>query len=93
MGASRPDARYISRSPGAALLGPVYGKFEAAIKAFSKITAKALNTDPNKPIEWTASDTRNLRRLLIGQNLFWLRGLLDRGEAQVNDALGVKQQQ
>jgi hypothetical protein len=93
MGASRPDARYISRSPGAALLGPVYGKFEAAIKAFSKITAKALNTDPNKPIEWTASDTRNLRRLLIGQNLFWLRGLLDRGEAQVNDALGVEQQQ
>lgn len=86
MGATRPDARYISRSPGAALLGPVYGKFEAAVKSFSKVAAMSLGGDQ----EWTESDTRGLRRLLIGQNLFWLRNLLDKGEEGVNDVLGVQ---
>ena len=86
IGADMPDARYISRSPGAALMGPVYGKFETSVKAFSKLAAKAVGGDQ----EWTAGDTRQLRRLLPAQNLFYLRRLLDAGEAEVNELMGIE---
>lgn len=86
IGANMPEARYISRSPGSALLGPTYGKFEAAAKVMSKTVAKMLGGDQ----EWTASDTRQMRRMLIGQNLFYIRWLLDAGEDVVNDGLGVE---
>lgn len=90
IGATQPDARYISRTPLAALLGPVAGKFETTVKSFSKLAAKALGSDQ----EWNANDTYQLRRLLPAQNLFYIRRLLDAGEDAVNDnLLGVEPKQ
>lgn len=90
IGATQPDARYISRTPLAALLGPVAGKFETTVKSFSKLAAKALGSDQ----EWNANDTYQLRRLLPAQNLFYIRRLLDMPEDAINeDILGVEPKQ
>ncbi|MFN7010036.1 MAG: hypothetical protein ACK4PN_08385 [Allorhizobium sp.] len=86
IGAGRPDARYISRSPGGALLGPTYGKAEATVKAASKVIAKMLGGDT----DWTENDTTAIRRLIAGQNLFYIRRLLDSGEDEINEWLGVE---
>lgn len=86
IGAGAPDARYISRSPGGALLGPTFGKAESTVKVMSKLVAKVLGGD----VEWNASDTTQMRRMLAGQNLFYIRRLLDAGEREVNDAIGVE---
>lgn len=79
MGASKPDARYLSRSKLAALLGPTAGKLEAIMKVGSKAASA----------KWSAGDTRAVRRLLILQNHFLIRRLLDKLEANVNEAFGV----
>lgn len=86
IGAGQPDARYISRSPGGALLGPTYGKAEATVKTMSTLIAKVLGGDA----DWKASDTTNVRRLIAGQNLFYIRRLLDSGEEDINEWLGVE---
>ncbi|ATN34736.1 hypothetical protein ACO34A_13095 [Rhizobium sp. ACO-34A] len=86
IGAGQPDARYISRSPLGALLGPTANKAETVIKSTSKLVSKALGGDA----EWSEGDTRNLRRLIAGQNLFYIRRLLDQGEESVNEWLGVE---
>ncbi|MCF1478136.1 hypothetical protein FS782_13755 [Agrobacterium vitis] len=87
IGANMPDARYISRSPGGALLGPVFGKAEATVKSMSTLLNKALGGDA----EWKASDTTNLRRLVAGQNLFLIRRLLvDNAEDEVDEWLGIE---
>ncbi|MGI2031940.1 hypothetical protein ACRQ1B_06060 [Rhizobium panacihumi] len=86
IGADMPDARYISRSPGAALLGPVYGKFETTVSSFAKLTSKLLGGDQ----EWKANDTYQLRRLLPAQNLFYIRRLLDGVEDGFNETIGVE---
>ncbi|TPW33244.1 hypothetical protein FJU08_01380 [Martelella alba] len=86
IGAGQPDTRYISRSPGAALMGPVYGKMETAVTRLSKLAAKGLGED----VEWTAGDTRQMRRLLPFQNLFYIRKLLDSLEGGFNQAIGVE---
>ncbi|NSZ06414.1 hypothetical protein G6M14_08580 [Agrobacterium tumefaciens] len=89
IGASQPDARYISRSPGGALLGPTFGKAETTVKSMSTLIAKVLGGD----VDWKESDTTNMRRLIAGQNLFYIRRLLDSGEDQVNEWLGVEPRQ
>ncbi|BCH59200.1 hypothetical protein RvVAR0630_18240 [Agrobacterium vitis] len=87
IGANMPDARYISRSPGGALLGPVFGKAEATVKSMSTLLNKALGGDA----EWKASDTTNMRRLVAGQNLFLIRRLLvDNVEDEVDEWLGIE---
>lgn len=86
IGASQPDARYVSRSPGGALLGPTFGKAETTVKSMSTLIAKVLGGD----VDWKESDTTNMRRLIAGQNLFYIRRLLDSGEDQVNEWLGVE---
>ncbi|MFN7125293.1 MAG: hypothetical protein ACK4M8_05380 [Allorhizobium sp.] len=86
IGADMPDARYISRSPGAALLGPVYGKFETTVSSLAKLTSKALGGGQ----DWKANDTYQLRRLLPAQNLFYIRRLLDAVEDAGNEAIGVE---
>ncbi|GAA2871966.1 hypothetical protein GGQ99_000959 [Aminobacter niigataensis] len=80
VGAKRPDSRYISRESLTAALGPTAGKIEALIKS-GRNTAN---------LDWSAGDTRRMRRMLIGQNLFYIRTLLDKLEAGVNEAVGIE---
>lgn len=79
-GADRPDSRYISRSVLGAFLGPTANKFEDLVR----VTGTAANLD------WSAADTRRLRRMVPGQNLFYIRRLLDRLEGDVNEAFGIE---
>ena len=44
----------------------------------------------SKPSEWNESDSKALRRLIAGQNLFWLRGALNQVEAAGNNAFGIE---
>lgn len=80
IGAQRPDSRYISRETLTAALGPTAGKIEALIKTGRNVAS----------LDWTAADTRRMRRMLVGQNLFYIRSLLDRLEAVGNEAVGVE---
>ena len=80
IGAQRPDSRYISRESLTAALGPTAGKIESLIRT---------GQDAAK-LDWKAGDTRRMRRMLIGQNLFYIRALLDRLEAGANEAVGVE---
>lgn len=79
-GADRPDSRYISRSVLGAFLGPTANKFEDLVR----VTGTAANLD------WSAADTRRLRKLVAGQNLFYIRRLLDDLEGGVNEAFGIE---
>lgn len=67
IGATKPDSRFISRSKLGALLGPTANKLEAVLEIGSDLAN----------LKWTAADTHRLRRLVIGQNLFYLRGIFD----------------
>lgn len=78
-GADRPDSRYISRSVLGAFLGPTANKFEDLVR----VTGTAANLD------WSAADTRRLRRMVPGQNLFYIRRRLDELEGNVNEAFGI----
>lgn len=80
IGATKRDARYISRSKLAALLGPTAGKLEAIMKVSGDVASG----------KWTASDTKAIRRLMVGQNLFYVRQMLDKLEGGVNSAVGVE---
>lgn len=80
IGAKRPDSRYYSRSTLGAILGPTANKVESLIYTSSDIAN----------LDWKAADTRRLRRMLIGQNVFYIRGLLDSLEAGANAAAGVE---
>ncbi|MGL4490514.1 MAG: hypothetical protein ACRCU5_13840 [Rhizobiaceae bacterium] len=79
IGTSRPDSRYVSRSALGAVLGPTAGKFENLIT----IGRDAINGD------WTSMDTERLRRFMIGQNLFYIRGLFDRLVDGANEGMGL----
>lgn len=74
IGADKPLSRYASRSALGALLGPTAGKLES----LQQIMGSAATG------EWTAADTRRLRRLVAGQNLFYLRRLFDQVEQDGN---------
>lgn len=80
IGATRKDARYISRSKLAALLGPTAGKVESIMKVAGDAAQG----------KWTAGDTKAIRRLMIGQNLFYIRRQLDKLEGGFNEAIGVE---
>lgn len=80
IGAKRPDSRYISRETLTAALGPTAGKIEALIKTGRNVAE----------LDWSATDTRRMRRMLAGQNLFYVRALLDRLEKAGNEAVGVE---
>ena len=80
IGTSRPDSRYISRSKLGALLGPTAGKVENLLTIASDLTN----------MNWTAMDTERLRRFMIGQNLFYIRRLLDGLVDGINEAGGLE---
>lgn len=79
IGADKPLSRFASRSAADMLLGPTWGKIES----LPKITG-ALSSG-----EWSASDSTAVRRLIPAQNLFWIRGLLNKVEEGANAAAGV----
>lgn len=67
VGATAQGSRYQSREKLGILLGPTANKLEGVIRA----GANAINS------EWGDADTRRIRRLVAGQNLFYLRRLFD----------------
>ncbi|MBN9053126.1 MAG: hypothetical protein J0H80_04970, partial [Rhizobiales bacterium] len=67
IGAEAQGSRYQSREKLGILLGPTANKLEGVVRA----GANAINGD------WGPADTRRLRRLVAGQNLFYLRRLFD----------------
>jgi len=74
-----PSTRYAARSAIGQLLGPTFGKVENLLSASGAAWSGT----------WTAADTRNMRRMLAFQNLFYIRQLLDQVEAGINAGLGV----
>jgi hypothetical protein len=82
IGADRPLSRMQQRSAAAALLGPTMGKVDAMF-ATSGAAFRG---------EWSQSDTTRLRRFMVGQNLFYLRNLLNVAESGINEKLGVPAQ-
>jgi hypothetical protein len=67
VGAKQPGSRYQSREKLGILLGPTANKLEGLIKAGSN----GLNGS------WDGADYRRMRRMIAGQNLFYLRKLFD----------------
>lgn len=80
IGADKPLSRYASRSAMDQILGPTAGKIGGILSVAGAAT---------KPAEWSESDTKALRRLVAGQNTFYLRGLFNQVEAAGNDAFGI----
>ena len=68
IGAEGQGSRYQSREKLGILLGPTANKLEGVVRA----GANAING------EWGPADTARMRRLLAGQNLFYLRQLFDK---------------
>jgi hypothetical protein len=74
IGADKPLSRFVSRSAADMLLGPTWGKIETIPRLTGSLAAG----------EWSAADTSALRRLIPLQNLFWLRGVLNKVEEAAN---------
>lgn len=73
-----PVSRYASRNIGGALLGPTFD-------ALSDATALGgIGSD-----DWSAADTRALRKIVPFQNLFYVRQLFDRLENNVNEHFNI----
>lgn len=79
IGADKPLSRYAGRSVLDQMLGPTAGK----IGTIAQLTGAA------GAQEWSEADTKAVRRLIAGQNLFWLRGALNQVEAGANGAFGI----
>jgi hypothetical protein len=79
LGAGKPLSRYASRSAMDQLLGPSAGKVENILKITSALGRA----------DWNEGDTKALRRVIAGQNLFYVRGLFDKVEESANQALGI----
>lgn len=75
-------SRYASRNTLGAVFGPTVGT----------VTDLAQATGAAATREFSAADTKAIRRLLPWQNLFYLRGLLDQAEAGINGSLGIPEQ-
>ena len=81
IGADKPLTRFASRSAMDQLLGPTAGKIGGILSVASAAS---------KPSEWSEADTKALRRLVAGQNTFYLRGLFNQVEKAGNDAFGIE---
>ncbi|NTI29254.1 hypothetical protein [Rhizobium rhizogenes] len=66
LGATQPASRYQSRDKLGVLLGPTANKLSGLIQAGGHAAQ----------LDWKDSDTRALRRVVAGQNLFYVRWLL-----------------
>jgi len=81
IGAEKPLTRFASRSAMDQLLGPTAGKIQNILS----VTSAA-----SKPSEWSEADTKSVRRLIAGQNVFFLRNLFDQVEKSANNSLGIE---
>jgi len=81
IGADKPLSRYASRSAIDQLLGPTAGKVGGIL---------SVGSAASKPSEWNESDSKALRRLVAGQNLFYLRNLFDQVEKAGNNSFGIE---
>jgi hypothetical protein len=81
IGADKPLSRYASRSAMDQILGPTAGKIGGIL---------SVGSAASKPSEWNEADSKALRRLVAGQNTFYLRRLFDQVEASGNGAFGVE---
>ncbi|TAL43849.1 MAG: hypothetical protein EPN91_05690 [Salinibacterium sp.] len=80
IGADKPLSRYASRSAMDQLLGPTAGKIGGIIQGVQAVS---------RPSEWNEADSKAIRRLVAGQNVFYLRRLFDQVEASGNNAFGI----
>lgn len=83
MGADKPLSRFAGRTVMDQLMGPTFGKAES----LAKITGAAASGD------WNAGDVTAFRRFIAGQNLPYIRGLLNQVEAGVDNAFGIPHKQ
>ncbi len=81
IGADKPLSRYASRSAMDQILGPTAGKIGGILSVASAAS---------KPSEWSEADTKAIRRLVAGQNVFWLRGALNQVEEAANNTFGIE---
>jgi len=81
VGSGKPLTRYASRSAMDQLLGPTAGKIQQVLGAVSAAS---------KPSEWNEADSKSLRRLVGGQNVFYVRRLFDQVEASANNSFGIE---
>lgn len=72
-------SRFASRNALGALMGPSFDFVGDALT----VTGSAFSG------EWTASDTHNLRKMMPLQNLFYIRGLMDKVEDAANSTFGI----
>lgn len=86
IGADRPLSRYAQRSALSEMLGPTWSRLEGLNGAIGD----ALTTKADGSTNWNAQDTNKLRRLLIFQNLFYVRRLLDMAEDGINRQIGIQ---
>lgn len=80
IGADKPLTRFASRSAMDQILGPTAGKVQAVLGTMGAAT---------HPSQWSEADTKALRRLIAGQNVFWLRNAFDAVEHGANNAFGI----
>ena len=73
-------SRYAQRNHLGALLGPTFGLAGSASQLLGTVGKG----------EFTASDTRTLRRMLPYQRVWYLRGLFDSAEEHFNKQLGIR---
>jgi hypothetical protein len=81
IGADKPLSRYASRSAMDQILGPTAGKIGGIL---------AVGSAASKPSEWNEADSKAMRRLIGGQNVFYLRNLFDQVEKSGNKAFGIE---
>jgi len=81
IGADKPLSRYASRSAMDQILGPTAGKIGGILSVASAAS---------KPSEWNEADSKALRRLVAGQNTFYLRRMFDQVEQSGNNAFGIE---
>jgi hypothetical protein len=90
IGAEKPLSRYASRSALDQLLGPTVGKV-AGILSTTGAASQAIKAKmTGGEVEWSESDTKAIRRLVAGQNIYYLRGLFNQVEASANNAFGIE---
>ena len=81
--AGREPTRFAERGALAQAMGPSAGLVDDLSRAVAGITNK----------DFTQPDLRRLRRLIPGQNLFYLQYLLNKAEDGLGNGLGLPEQQ
>jgi hypothetical protein len=90
IGSERPGTKYASRDFAGQLMGPAFGKVKSILEAGGNLAGAGLyGAGVIEKNPWSASDSRSVQRLVIGQNLFYIRRLADAITEGINQALGI----